>query len=456
MLGCLAVAPVSAQHFADPGFSGETVATLPQYQPVGLAWAPDGRMFIWQKNGTVRILKHGTLVPTPFLDIGDHLNTAHDRGLLGLALDPDFESNGYVYLLYTFEPASGSSGFSGPRSGRLTRVKADPDEPDRALPGSETIILGKVSGPCPDSLAGSDCIATDVDSHGVGALLFAPDGKLFVSIGDGTDYLAPDPRSFRAQDLDRYEGKLLRIDPDGSAPGDNPFDDGTQSIRSKIYAYGLRNPFRFALDSRGEPYVGDVGSDRFEEIDRGRGANFGWPCWEGNDPNWYRVGATGFGDCHKLDSTVAKTAKPVFAYGRESGNSVIAGDFNPGSRYPDSLRGELFYGDYATGKLMRLRMDSTGAALDAKEFATEAGAPVCLRFGPDGYLYYVAYSIQGAGQVRRIGYKQPEAGIRGSRSRPSRSTAPVFDAMGRNRSGKGRLPSRGYSDARKSLGYGKH
>ncbi len=121
--------------------------------------------------------------------------------------------------------------------------------------------------------------------HAIGALRFAPDGKLFVSIGDGASPDIVDPRALRAQRLDSYAGKLLRINPDGSPPGDNPFDDGTDSIQSRVYAFGLRNPFRFNLDQAGEPYIADVGWNTFEEVNRGRGANFGWPCYEGDSPS---------------------------------------------------------------------------------------------------------------------------------------------------------------------------
>ncbi|MEO7427601.1 MAG: PQQ-dependent sugar dehydrogenase [Fibrobacteria bacterium] len=433
----LSAAPAAALRFSDPGFRSETLAVLPASQPVGLAWGPGGRIFIWQKDGLVRILKDGALLPTPFIDIRDHVNTAHDRGMMGLALDPDFAANGYVYLFYTFEPGGGAaSSDGGPRNGRLTRVQADPADPDRALPGSETPILGKQEGPCSQSPAGSDCISTDVDSHGVGTLLFAPDGKLFASIGDGADYNQPDSLSFRSQDLDRYEGKLLRLNPDGSAPGDNPFDDGTQSIRSLIYAYGLRNPFRFGLDASGEPYIGDVGSNLFEEIDRGRGANFGWPCWEGNGPNWRRVDVLGVENCRKLDSTVSVPVKPVFTYGRESGTSVIGGDFNPGISFPDSMRGDFFFGDWGTDKLMRLRLDTAGRAIAATEFAGEAGRPVFLRFGPDGLLYYVANSDRGSAEIRRIAFTGAQSAIHGPRRRhsvPNPVAFPLFDGTGRLR-----------------------
>jgi glucose/arabinose dehydrogenase len=388
------------------------IASYPQSEPVGMAWAPDGRIFVWEKRGLVWILKDGALLSDPFLDLRGRVNSANDRGLLGFALDPDYAGNGYVYLFYAFEPDSNATGGSGPRVGRLSRVQTDPAQPNRALPGTETILLGKLDGPCTDHPAGSDCLAMDIDSHSAGSLVFAPDGNLFVTIGDGSSYLVPDPTSFRAQDLDRYQGKILRIKPDGRAPGDNPFDDGTQSIRSKVYAYGLRNPFRIGLDARGEPYIGDVGSNRFEEINRGRGANFGWPCWEGPEPNWFRVSSPGFEDCSKLDSTITKTEKPIFSYNRTLGTCIIGGDFNYGSRYPDSMHGDFFFADYMADKVFRLRMDSVGNVLGTDEFAAGIDGPVFMKFGPDGNLYYVAITSGGIGEIHRIRYSDPPNALR--------------------------------------------
>jgi glucose/arabinose dehydrogenase len=217
---CLdATAPRAQIVFNDPGFFAETVTTLPPYTPVGVAFAPDGRLFIWQKPGIVRIFKNGALLTTPFLDIQTKVNHYQDRGLLGLALDPNFASNGYVYLLYTLE-TSGNTNDSGPKTSQLTRVRANPNNPDVMLSGSEVVIIGG--------------IPADGVTHTIGTVRFAPDGKLFVGSGDGAEYRTVSSLALRAQDLTSYNGKMLRINPDGSAPGDNPFDDGTNSIRSKV------------------------------------------------------------------------------------------------------------------------------------------------------------------------------------------------------------------------------
>ena len=148
------------------------------------------------------------------------------------------------------------------------------------------MILGSIgTPPCSAHPAGADCIAADGGSHTIGDLRFVPDGTLFVGNGDGSDGDSP-TASLRAQDLNSTNGKILRINKDGTAPTDNPFYDGTNSMRSKVWLYGVRNPFRFAIQPEtGEICFGDVGWNTWEEVDHGvAGANFGWPCYEGNGP----------------------------------------------------------------------------------------------------------------------------------------------------------------------------
>ncbi len=392
-----------AQTFADSGFVAETLTTLPPYKPVGLAFAPDGRIFIWQEHGIVRIFKNGALLPTPFINLGDRVNTLGDRGLLGLALDPNFSSNGYVYLLYTYEEGHNPSS-PEPKTARLTRVTANPTNTDVALSGSEVIILGSIgNGPCSDYPVGADCIPSDGDSHTIGTLRFAPDGKLFVGIGDGASYTFADSLALRAQDLNSYSGKILRINSDGTAPGDNPFDDGTNSIRSKVYSYGLRNPYRFSLHPvTGELYLADVGWNDWEEINRGRGANFGWPCFEGHGPQTdYQAE---FEQCRQLPQSVV--TPPLYTYSHAEGNSAIGGFFYNATQFPAQYRGNYFFADYGGQFIRRMTFDAGGHMLGVQTFATDVEAPVSLEPGPDGALYYISLST---GQVRRILYNAPVA-----------------------------------------------
>lgn len=388
------------QTFNETGFNSEIVTVLPAYEPVGLTWAPDGRMFIWQENGSVRIYKNGVLLPTPFIDLSARVNVVNDRGMLGLALDPSFATNGYVYLLYTYEP-NGNSNDPGPKTARLTRVTANPANPDVALSNSEIVLLGTLgAAPCSQYPAGADCIGNETDSHAVNTLRFDKDGKLYVSIGDGASYTFADPLALRSQNLSSYNGKLLRINRDGSAPSDNPFYDGTNSIKSKVYAYGLRNPYRFGIHpSTGEVMIGDVGWNTWEEINRGRGKNFGWPCYEGNDAQ--QSYQSKFAECRALAASAV--TKPLYTYTHHytEGWAVIGGAYYTATQFPTQYRGNFFFADYVSGWIRRLVFDASNNLASVVPFVADAGGIVSLELGPDGALYYIELA---SGQVRRIRY----------------------------------------------------
>jgi glucose/arabinose dehydrogenase len=397
----LAALSVSGQSptFTDPGFAWEVVATLTPYTTVGLTFTPDGRLLVWQKQGVVRVIKNGALLPEPFLDISARVNNVNQRGLLGLALDPNFASNGSVYLYYVYEN-TGNPNDQSAKTARVTRVTVDPNNPDVALPESEVVILGSISAaPCSNYPDGADCIGADSDSHNGGTIRFAPDGTMFISIGDGAEYNFVDAQALRSQNLNRYEGKLIRIKTDGTAPPDNPFYDGDpHSVRSKIYAYGLRNPYRFALHPvTGEPYVGDVGWGTYEEVNRGRGANFGWPCYEGNFPQpTYQAR---FPQCQGL--LPGAVTPPIQAYDRSLGRSVIGGTFYSATQFPAQYRGNFFFGDFNGQWIRRMIFDANGDVAGVQPFFSTAGLVVSVESGPDGSLYYVELYN---GQVRRIRY----------------------------------------------------
>jgi glucose/arabinose dehydrogenase len=375
--------------FNDPGFISETVATLPPFTPVGLTFAPDGRIFIWQKSGVVRIVKNDLLLPTPFLDIQTHVNQCTDRGLLGLTLDPNFVNNGFVYLLYTLE-TGGDPNDCGPKTSQLTRVTADPANLDVALPGSEVVILGN--------------LPSEAESHSIGTVRFAPDGKMFVGVGDAASPVFADPQALRAQDLNSLAGKILRINPDGSAPVNNPFYNGTNSIRSKVWAYGLRNPFRFGLHPiSGEPYIGDVGWNSKEEINRGRGKNFGWPCYEGVAPQPQYQAA--FLQCRRLSQSAV--TGPVYEYDRTIGGTVIGGAFYTSFLYPPEYHGNFFFADYVSKWIDRMVLDDNQNILSITTFATGVEGPVSIEMGPDGMIYYVAIESGVVGRIRYVGPQQP-------------------------------------------------
>ena len=218
LVAVVAPPPLAAITFNDPGFFSEPVITLAPFKPVGLTFAPDGRIFVWQRDGIIRIVKNGVLLPTPFLDFSSKVNTYTDHGFLGVVLDPNFAANGWVYLFYTYE-AGGNPNDTTPKTDHLSRVTADPNNPDVMLATSEIILLGTLDvPPCSQYPVGTDCIPTDGSTHSVGSLRFLADGTLFASHGDGASPNYADVLALRSQSLDSYAGKILRIKPDGSAP----------------------------------------------------------------------------------------------------------------------------------------------------------------------------------------------------------------------------------------------
>jgi glucose/arabinose dehydrogenase/fibronectin type 3 domain-containing protein len=391
-----------ADTFTDTGFATETIASFPPYSLVGMAWAPDGRLFVWEKNGVVRVIKNGQLLPTPFIDLSAKVNTFDDRGFWGLAFDPNFAQNGYVYLSYTYENG-GNPNSSAARTSRLTRVVASGDV---AVPGSETVVLGSLgTPPCSQYAQSADCVAADSGSHTMGQLHFASDGTLFVGVGDGADAAFADSLSLRAQDLDSPNGKILRINTDGSAPSDNPYYDGTNSWRSRVWLYGVRNPFGFTFEPTTEElFFGDVGWNTWEEVDHGgRAQNFGWPCFEGN------LAQTTFQNnfpsvCgHVSQSSVTP---PFFTYDHNSGSAAIGGPFYTASLYPEQFHGNFFFGDYSGNFIKRVVLDDQHKPVSVQPFATNVHAPVSMSVGPDGMLYYLSFTD---GELRRIRYNGPVA-----------------------------------------------
>ena len=420
---------ITAQPIVEAGFTDELVATLPTYQAVGLTFAPDGRIFVWQKNGVVRIIKNGTLLSQSFINIAARVNTSGDRGLVGLALDPNFASNGYVYLLYTYENA-GNPGDNGPKTARLTRVQANPSNPDVALANSEVVILGQQGvAPCSQYPEGTDCMASDSIAHTVGTVRFGPDGKMYLGMGDGASPFFPDPLALRAQDLKTYNGKILRINPDGTAPSNNPFYDGNpNSIRSKIYSHGLRSPYRFSLHpTTGEVLIGDVGLSKWEEVNRGRGKNFGWPCYEGNGKQ-LTFQSTFPGPCAAvLDSAVTP---PIYTYSHNgAGAAIIGGPIYTATQYPTPYQGNYFFADYVNNYLRRIIFNANNEVANIVDFATNITTPVSLELGPEGALYYISLTT---GQVRRIRYTGtlPVAVAAATRPDPSQPYTVVFSSNG--------------------------
>ncbi|MGL4648168.1 MAG: PQQ-dependent sugar dehydrogenase, partial [Caldilineaceae bacterium] len=410
--------------------------------PTSFAVAPDGRIFITEKKGMVRVAVDGVLQETPFIDLTAEVNSTADRGLMSVAVHPRFPATPYVYLAYTYEPpeASGNAD-SGARVARVLRVEADRSNPSLHVPGSGVVIVGAnstyahIGNPeqgdtepfsCFESGTGregasgpfvQDCIATEGTAHTVDFLKFARDGSLFVSVGDG---IVNGWGNWRAQDVNSLNGKILRIDPTtGAGYPNNPFaEDDLNANRAKVYALGMRNPFRYTfMPTTGELFVGDVGNSDYEEINRGGpGANFGWPCFEGLEQR------TDFTICDALHNGDTAVTQALHLYPHQATpprGSVIGGDFYTGRSYPAEYRNAYFFTDFNGGVIwaMTLRRDGTTAI---KEFATSAPGPIQISMGPDGNLWmlYIA-----TGEVVRLRYNGP-----GSGTVPATATRPAAAA----------------------------
>ncbi|HMN30664.1 MAG TPA: PQQ-dependent sugar dehydrogenase, partial [Caldilineaceae bacterium] len=373
------VAPASAAPLAidaPPGFNFEPVVDGLK-NPTGFAFAPDGRIFIIEKEGKVRVFADGRLQEEPFIDLTNEVNATHERGLLGVAVHPRWPAVPYVYLSYVYEPPE-AKGLpdDGARVSRVLRLSADPNNLNRHVPGSGVILLGKnsvfanIGNPavgdrkpysCLDAGGGfiEDCFPNEGTSHSIDMLLFGKDGALYVSNGDGLNFNAA--VSPRAQNIDSPVGKILRIDPlTGGGLPSNPYYDGNpNSNRSKVYAIGLRNPFRFTLHPRtGQLWIGDVGDFDWEEVNNGGvGSNFGWPCFEGPD---IKVDDNG---CQGMVSGQSASTSAVYSYPHENGRgSVIGGDFYLGSSDPGYYGGAYFFGDFNVDMMFVMTFNDDGSA----------------------------------------------------------------------------------------------
>ncbi len=272
-------APASASVY--PAGFADTTLVSGLSSPTAVAWAPDGRMFIAQKAGQVRVLPVGAQPnqSVQLLDISSHVNNYADHGLLGIAVDSSFATNHYLYLLYVYD--ANPINQTGPKTSRLTRVTVNSDN----TASGETVLLGTSPvQPCPVAANVLDCLPADSSTHSIGTVRSDPDGTLWVGSGDGADYGGVDNLAFRTYDEQSFAGKIVHIDRNGNGlPGHAfcPADADLTHVCTKLYAKGFRNPFRFTIGPSG-PQIGDVGWNSFEELDvtAGAGKNYGWPCYE--------------------------------------------------------------------------------------------------------------------------------------------------------------------------------
>jgi glucose/arabinose dehydrogenase len=336
-----------------PGFV-ETNFVTGLSAPNSFEFTPDGRIFVCQQGGQLRVIdQNGNLLPTPFVTLT--VNSTGERGLLGLALDPNFATNNFVYVYYTATTPAIHN--------RISRFTANGNV---AVPGSEVVLLDL------DNLSATN--------HNGGALHFGPDGKLYLATGENAV-------GANAQNLTNLLGKIIRINSDGTIPSDNPFfTDPTPGIRKEIWAYGFRNPWRFTFQpSTGAMFIGDVGEGSWEEVDIGvAGGNFGWPGMEGNH-------CTGVGSCTGLAA--------VFEYSHNgSGAAITGGDFYSGGTFPAQYANAYFYGDSVDSFIRYLIFDGSNVVISDNAFATGANAPVEIRYHENA-MWYTAIA---SGHLRRI------------------------------------------------------
>jgi glucose/arabinose dehydrogenase/PKD repeat protein len=431
--------------------------------PVVLQFAPDGRIFVGQKNGIIKIFQSLTDPnPVTFADLSSKVHDYWDRGLLGLALPPDLTADPHVYVLYAYDAPIGGT---APRWNDACPTPPGPTTDGCLVSGrlSRLPISGNVMGGPEQPLINDWC--QQFPSHSIGTLLFGRDGYLYVSGGDGASFnnvdygqygasyagdlanpcvdppgvagtaLTPpgaEGGALRSQSVRRtdgpatLDGAILRIDPATGAgvPG-NPFFSSPDANARRIVSYGLRNPFRITQrPGTDELWIGDVGWSTWEEINRvvapasTTASNFGWPCYEGT-PIQGGYQSAGLSQCSSLYATPGSVVAPYYAYhhnacvvnypGCHTGGSSITGiAFYQGGSYPAQYDGALFFADHSRNEIWAM-LPTNGlpdptrlesfVGVDAAGGA--AGHPVDLKIGPGGDLFYV--DMEG-GSVHRVTY----------------------------------------------------
>jgi glucose/arabinose dehydrogenase len=385
------VGPVPARALPQ-GFSLVPVAAGLE-QPTAFAFK-GGKILVTEKaSGKVQVvLPNGSLRPQPFVTL--HVTSDSERGVLGVAVDPDFETNQFVYIYYTTGP--GALGYTGSPKNRVSRFAKGPG----LVAAGESIIL--------------DSIPSDAGNHNGGDIQFGFDGMLYVAVGDGGQFHED------AQTMDTLRGKMLRISPLGNSPAGNPNKSAPGARRcgrpvggeppgagpcKEIYALGLRNPFRFSLrPSNGTYLIGDVGQNTWEELNKlVPGGNYGWNDVEGPCPLLPNP------NCNPASTPYpAQYQHPVHFYNHtgagETGQTIIAGAFaENGTNYPPPYAGAYFYGDFSANWVHVLTMDTTNTVTSQSDFAA-VNSPVAFRNGSDGNIYVLSF---GDGTLSKYVFSPP-------------------------------------------------
>ena len=398
----------------------DTVIWNNLFYPTAISFSPDGKIFIAEKSGIIKVFDNlQDTTPTIFADLRSQVHEYSDRGLLGLAVDPQFPVKPYVYVLYTVDAPLGSN---------PPYYNDNCPNPDYCPAGAR---LSKLTA------SGSTMVAETVlienwcqidDSHSVGTLFFGLDGALYVSHGDGASYNyvdfgqdggCSDPvnegGALRSQDLRTsgdpvtYNGSILRIDAEtGAAFPGNPLAGGANTEDDRIISYGFRNPYRFSIDpSTGAIWVADVGWNEWEEVNHiaspfSSVGNYGWPCYEGI-PRQSGYDAANIPICEALyTSGVAKA--PYYSYAHNgSSRAVSAIGLYRGTNLPAAYNGALFFGDYTQGWIRVMMPGANGLpnVSNIVDFIPSGAFPVDIKVGPNGALYYVDIVM---GTVHQISY----------------------------------------------------
>ena len=319
------------------------------------AQAPDSRLFIAQQGGALRVVKNGALLATPFATVA--VDSAGERGLIGVVLHPSFATNGWVYIYST-------RSIGGVSHNRISRFTANGDV---AAAGSEVVMVDL------PNLSGAT-------NHNGGGMHFGIDGKLYVGVGENAN-------GAQAQNLALPFGKLLRLNDDGTIPTDNPFFATQSGLGRAVWAYGLRNPFSFAVQpGTGRIHINDVGETTWEEINVGAaGANYGWPASEGPDSVGAGVTAPLFAYKHADAAPLGSGPGGFF-----KGFAIAGGAFYPATgAFPDGYRDQYYFADFVSRFVGRVDLANDNAAY---AFVSLSGQPVDLLVGSDGAIYVLTRS----------------------------------------------------------------